>query len=571
MSYTDGWIVFDSDLNKILAALKGNGVIREWVVEQQDTPTMGVKVAVGHGIVNGTLVRTTSSTNVSIAAADATYPRKDIVCVKSDGTIVSSGVDAACKGTAETASPSGATGPKTSKPKPPDIPSGYLLIAEVWVAAGVSAIYDADITDRRALITPFREIFSLSAPKAFTRRGFYQNSLTQRRAVYKNGKTYVCFQEGGGSLDPYVNAFDHTEKQWIGEIKVGTNPLTDDHHGSPSMILDALNRIHVFFGAHGSNPGYLSHVRSTNPEDISSWTTMPNLTGAHTYPICILTTTGDIYIFTRPWITDRYYEAYIRSTDNGDTFGSITQIIDPGSGGWVYHGNIVYDSINQRIHIVWVLRYTADEYQRVYHAYLNLSDGNMYSMDGTNLGTMIDKTEMDTYCVVFDGGASNTAEGGDVKLDSNGYPMITFTNPRTPSTSVRPKFTKWTGSAWSTPVTIVNDYPSPGALMDCLKVISDTNLEAFFPIMLSDRETFCEDYLKFASTDGGATWQIKRVILVGKSLHYRFVNSFMVFDGAMNYGVDDFEIVIVPYFVYLGDHAWDCHLPMFAWGENGFV
>jgi len=143
MNYQDGWILFDNDLNAFLNR-NDYGVISGLSVSEQSTPSMGVTVSAGKCVIGGKIY-SFSSTNVSLDAADSTNPRKDIIIVNSSGVITK------VTGTPEAASPSGETGPETSSPKPPDIPSGALILAEVWVAAGASAIYNADITDRRIL------------------------------------------------------------------------------------------------------------------------------------------------------------------------------------------------------------------------------------------------------------------------------------------------------------------------------------------------------------------------------------------------------------------------------------
>lgn len=83
---------------------------------------------------DGTRVSAAAAASVSVAAADATNPRIDLVCVNTSGAVVSSGADATCKGTA------GAT------PAQPATPAGYVLLAAIAVAATVTAIHQANIT-----------------------------------------------------------------------------------------------------------------------------------------------------------------------------------------------------------------------------------------------------------------------------------------------------------------------------------------------------------------------------------------------------------------------------------------
>ncbi len=97
-----------------------------------------------------------ATVNATIAAADGSNPRIDLVCVKVNtsatpndyadnvATIISSGADATLKGTA------------AGSPVAPAVPSNYYCIAQILVGTGVTSIVNANITDRRtqiALIT----------------------------------------------------------------------------------------------------------------------------------------------------------------------------------------------------------------------------------------------------------------------------------------------------------------------------------------------------------------------------------------------------------------------------------
>lgn len=147
MSYSDQWIVFDNDMNKLLDALKGNGVQEGMAVSQRGAgANMSVDVALGIGRANFIHRRFTSTTNVAIDAADGALPRKDVILLLSGGTL------AKVTGTPAAAVAIGDTGPDTSVPIPPNITAGAIILAEVWVAAAVAQINNADITDRRVTV-----------------------------------------------------------------------------------------------------------------------------------------------------------------------------------------------------------------------------------------------------------------------------------------------------------------------------------------------------------------------------------------------------------------------------------
>jgi len=133
-------------MNKLIRRAQHQAVLFGLEVVQQSPAAMGVTVHPGECICKAGWKEFTSDTNVSLDAADATNPRKDLIIVDSSGTITK------VTGTPEAANPSDKTGPETSAPKPPNIPSGAVVLAEIWVAAGATSITNSDITDRRVLL-----------------------------------------------------------------------------------------------------------------------------------------------------------------------------------------------------------------------------------------------------------------------------------------------------------------------------------------------------------------------------------------------------------------------------------
>lgn len=143
----DGWFQFDNDINSVIDGVAGNGVI-SGLTQAEDSPAaMIVVVAAGTYVANGTLVTKATATDVTIEAADGSNPRKDIIIADSSGNIT------VVKGTAAAAVPSGQTGPNTSTPVPGNITANKIILAEVWVGTGVTTILDANITDRRIIIS----------------------------------------------------------------------------------------------------------------------------------------------------------------------------------------------------------------------------------------------------------------------------------------------------------------------------------------------------------------------------------------------------------------------------------
>lgn len=152
--FADGNIIFDTDLNVIGAAIAGDGVLSGWTPSAHSPANMSVDIALGVGYVGSSKKETSETTNVAISAAHGSLPRRDIIIWDT-----SEGALAAVDGTPEAVLPYGEDDFKNMKaPKPPDLPaSDDILIAEIYVPSGTSAINAAKIWDKRFLLTQVRE------------------------------------------------------------------------------------------------------------------------------------------------------------------------------------------------------------------------------------------------------------------------------------------------------------------------------------------------------------------------------------------------------------------------------
>ncbi|MCK5643920.1 MAG: BNR-4 repeat-containing protein, partial [Gammaproteobacteria bacterium] len=264
--------------------------------------------------------------------------------------------------------------------------------------------------------------------------------INHPHAAYYNGKTYIAWQ--GANLDPYITYYDHTIKSWRASTRVADNPLVADSHGTPSIVIDNSGYIHVFYGSHGTNQ---KHAKSNNPENIGGFTVQTDLVGSYTYPQPIKVR-NSIYLFNRaPYVTGESYRIY-----NGASWGEMNTIITSPTvaGTRTYAGYMELN--NNKIHITWVYDYGLDR-RNVFYAYLNLADHHMYTINGIDLGTTIDSTEAETYAIVRNTGTNNS-NPPFLHIDSNGYPWIFYIEGS--GTSFKYFHTRWTGSAWTSPVAI---------------------------------------------------------------------------------------------------------------------
>lgn len=119
------------------------------VTEKSGTPDMSVDVAAGSCLITGTesasqgayWLENLATLNVTITAADATNPRKDLIVAKVQDSDFSGATDAGSIVVVD--------GTPAGSPAEPAVPDNAVVLAMVDVAALASSIVDANITDRR--------------------------------------------------------------------------------------------------------------------------------------------------------------------------------------------------------------------------------------------------------------------------------------------------------------------------------------------------------------------------------------------------------------------------------------
>jgi len=276
--------------------------------------------------------------------------------------------------------------------------------------------------------------------------------LTRPTAVYYKSKTYVVWH--GANYDPYITYYDHTTKEWDQVRWVADNPMTGNGHGAPSMQIDSNGYIHVFYGATIAGGYPLKHAISNNPESISAFTVKSDV-GAYNYPKPIMIG-NTMYLFMMER-SDPSYLGNLLSYRiwNGSSWGINKSIISANVGNSTYVGFMEYR--DNKVHMTWCF-YVSGEGKRknVYYAYLNMSNMNMYSINGTNLGSTISQAEADAYCMVRNTG-SNQSNTASMHFDSNGYPWIIY--PEGSGNTWKFYHTRWNGNSWTAPAFITTtDY-----------------------------------------------------------------------------------------------------------------
>ena len=143
--------------SSITTAGGSHGVVggSDLAVTQNGTPNMSVNVAAGRAIIRGTETASAlqgaytfindGTVNLTIAAADATNPRRDLV--------VAQVRDANYAGASNDARLAVITGTPAGVPADPAVPNSCIVLARVAVAAAATSILTANITDLRTFAT----------------------------------------------------------------------------------------------------------------------------------------------------------------------------------------------------------------------------------------------------------------------------------------------------------------------------------------------------------------------------------------------------------------------------------
>lgn len=170
-------------------------------VTQSPTPAMSVQIAPGHAVIAGTQTSTQgfyiayndANTTATIATADPTNPRIDIICVAVQ--------DAYYGGTANNQVIfQVVTGTPAVSPVVPTAPANSIVLARVAVAANATSITNANITDVRP-ITQF-------ADSQFTSGDVASNTIVANELASQTGKAFRVNSTAG--VQKFAVGFDGT-------------------------------------------------------------------------------------------------------------------------------------------------------------------------------------------------------------------------------------------------------------------------------------------------------------------------------------------------------------------------
>ncbi|WAJ71959.1 BNR-4 repeat-containing protein [Catenovulum adriaticum] len=303
--------------------------------------------------------------------------------------------------------------------------------------------------------------------------------------IHLDGVTYVSYQ--GPLEDPYVASYNHKTKKWQGPFKAGISelgkspdqPKKIDNHGKPTMLIDDLGYVHIFFGGHGGDErhgknklgnihfGGNKHAVSKRPYDISEWEALDNISPFGTYNQAVKMDNGDIYIFYRHG-AHRSDWVYQKSTDNGRTFEPAVSFLkhkkrtdikaNDSWYAWVGRGQGDDIIVSYDYHICWNGKanngrgHTTERHD-AYYMVFNTKTGSWRNVQGDQLQIPVTRETADEKTLVArTGGSGYWTFNGSAHLDENGYPHIaTNIGKDLGAKTGGPKQTsyfRWNGNKW---------------------------------------------------------------------------------------------------------------------------
>jgi hypothetical protein len=215
------------------------------VSEKSGTPNMSVDVSAGRAFILGTessfqgtyFVESRNIENLTVAAADATNPRKDIVVARVEDSEESGATDAW--------SLEVVAGTPAASPSAPALPDNSLLLATVDVAALASSITDANITTSTPVWAPAPVDTAGLVDGAVTEAKLAAGSVTSTKLA-ADSVSAAAIQAGAvGSSEIATGAVGSSE---IGTGAVGSSELADGAVTNDKLAASGLDASKITVG-----------------------------------------------------------------------------------------------------------------------------------------------------------------------------------------------------------------------------------------------------------------------------------------------------------------------------------
>ncbi len=426
------------------------------------------------------------------------------------------------------------------------IPHGIaIVIAWFSLAAPVQAQYQRGPSDPAS--SGYRDHFAEDGGIAAT------SGLINPSAWHREGKTYVVYQ--GKMNAPTITSYDHRKpkgERWAPNVKVGVNPLGNtDTHGTPSMLIDKLGYIHVFFGSHGRRQMY---SRSQRPYDITEWDKMPPVSLQMTYPCGAMLDNGAMVLIGRagahvsPWVE-------LTSSDSGKTWSEERPIVD--FRPHALYGTVKSGVDGKTVHFTWSLQAKGDLLKGTsterfsigrgkygygntvidnrHHCFYMRRDqnGRWCNIQGEPLQTPIDMKTAYQKCLVYRGDWPLHGQFGTMGIDKDDKPHIVFLAGKMPADKAKwhtnnvdytYNYARWDSKRWVLNNITTTDsiwdngqavFPEPNGLVNVYLVARGSRTDEG---RLTTKGRIGGNIEQWRSEDHGKTWKkIKDVITYTKT------------------------------------------------------
>lgn len=332
--------------------------------------------------------------------------------------------------------------------------------------------------------------------------------LIRPRAVEYNGATYFTWLDylSGGNGNIRVSKYTHATGLWTTAVTVAAG-LMKDGHAAPSICVSTTGYIHVVWAAY-STSGYVNTIKSSSPEDISSWGSVVNVVisaAQRTYPTMLCLSTGTLVLFTRD---DDNWQRRV-SSDGGATWGSAQQILTAPRAylEWIL-------GPSDRVHCAWHMTSSSGSVFEPKFCYLYSDNAaaatsTWKAIDGTTvtLPTVTDAPSTVATGLIYNGtGTFNNGYLRGVAVDGSNNPRISVDLYDTSTIgNSRASSFAWNGSAWvKSDIVIGSGVGAYGRnhAEGGIRFLSGTTWRALIAIEVS---SFLECQ-EFESIDGGSTW-----------------------------------------------------------------
>jgi hypothetical protein len=366
--------------------------------------------------------------------------------------------------------------------------------------------------------------------------------LINPKGVYYNGNTYIVYNDYDDNLRK-IAKYDHADRTWTTATwtqTLFTDGLYNDDgrdyaHSAPTVLIDSDGYINIVYTGYKNNKVYF--IKSTNPEDISSWGSevlVETLTGGDygSYPILFEINSTLVYFYRSGNSSGNRTISRAISNDGGTTWSNIIDITQE------YPYFQIRKDHNDRIHISWHIR-PGTSNENIYYVYsddITSASPTWKTADGTTVTIPLISTD----ALVFDSYSwDNCYLLGCIPDDQQGIHIFAYLSDSVDTDQLI--HFRWNGSSWVQTVIAeeqLMSWSSGGAIQGDVK-FQDANI-----YLLSEYlQDGISENKEWVSYDRGLSWEFNRYVTVGSAattanpFYIRDSREYGWFEGSDDYGV----------------------------------